>query len=377
MNSEPTALNQVNHSMWQVINRALDKSPALRFSSAQEMIDAIDQASKPSVVLDSPMPPPGQTIYGAGGAYPAPPPVLSPYGQAYGAPQLPAPNAPPIVYPYNPYQQGMGGGVPPHTPGYGQTGFPQGPIYYPPPPRQPLFKAETKHFIGKLLLSLLVMGTLVAVVVLFVAGIGQAIEKNNSRQKDSQTMVEIAKEFDSKASASEKIQKLEQLIAKLNNAEYRTQERRQLAVLYEKEGQDLMQRGDPGAMQAAENPFKRANELDPENPKLMSDLAALYANSAAAQAAVADRSPLYDQSIEWWGRAANASGSDQQAHDQYLIQAGQVYLAKATDLLQASYTDPSLREQASDTVKLGLATVPISSTVYKQLSDLDTRISQG
>ncbi|HVT13398.1 MAG TPA: serine/threonine-protein kinase [Fimbriimonadaceae bacterium] len=367
MNSEPTALNQVNHSMWLVISRALDKSPALRYASAQEMIDALEQATKQAVVLDLPAAaPPGQTIYGQAGPYPVPPPVLSPYGQPYGGMQAP-PAPPPVVYPYNPYSTNMGGAAPPHTPMY-QQGFPQAPVYYPPPPRQPLLKPETKHFIGKLLLTFLVMGTLVVVAILFVVGLSQAMNTAEMQRKDEVTMGKISQVLKSPSTPQEKINQLESMIPTLKSDVNRHEQERNLAVLYEEVGQAQMKGRD---LTSAEESFKKANELDQDNPKLMSDLAALYGMAALQMSSVDDSLDPFDKSIEWYQKAADHTAETSQEHLQYLEAEGRTYYAKAYQLYRASrFTD------AGETLRAGMGAIPEQAPSYRQLVQLNDTVSQ-
>ncbi len=362
MNHEPVTLKQVNHFMWQVIARALDKSPALRFSSAQEMIDALEQASKQSIVLDSPVPPPGQTIYGAPGAYPMPPPVISPYGPPYNPNAAPPPVPPPVVFPYNPYQQGMGGGAPPHTPTY-QQGFPQAPIYYPPPPRQPLIKPETRHFIGKMFLTLLVMGTFAAVMIVFIVAIGEAMTKSEAERQDQTNVQKITDEINSKDPASDKIDKIQPLIGQLKSPDNQAQQKRNLAVLWEQVGLDYMAKND---LTDAEGALGKANDLDPSNAKLMSDLAVLYEKSGQADQGP-NRVSAYDKSIEWWGKAIDAASP--QDKDKYYTAAGEVFYSRGLELANArNFAD------ADRGLSDGIGTIPESLPIHKKLVDLDNQV---
>jgi len=47
MNKEPERPAQATFPVWRVIEKALDKSPALRYSNAKEMHDALDAPSDP------------------------------------------------------------------------------------------------------------------------------------------------------------------------------------------------------------------------------------------------------------------------------------------------------------------------------------------
>lgn len=158
LNNEPTQPTGVNYPLWQVIQRALDKSPGLRFSSAREMVEAVDRAvgMGDGVVLDSYAPPTG-----------------NPYNIAYSNPYAPPvqtthPQAPPPTYGYNPYVPG------PHQTGPIPSGVnPPPTIYYPPPPRRPLMKPETEATLKRVFLIFIVMATffgmLIAALAFFMA----------------------------------------------------------------------------------------------------------------------------------------------------------------------------------------------------------------
>jgi len=167
MNREPVQPAQANFVVWQILTKALDKSPALRYSHASEMIDDLRLAK---VQIRS-----GDTVLSPLPAHPmgiqAPPLNAYPY-----ATQGPAP--PPIQYPFNPYT--TGGNVPGVT---NSSGYPPSvnfPIYYPPPPRPPMFKAETKRFFGRVVLTFLIMGTLFALVIVAINSLTQAAERLKS-----------------------------------------------------------------------------------------------------------------------------------------------------------------------------------------------------
>jgi len=171
MNADPPQPQQANFAVWQVLQRSMDKSPALRYASASEMRSALEEAQRASAgqVLDpmtashpylgttaAPMQPAynpygGQPQFQVG---PAPPPVGNPYiGNPYGAPAPPS-------YAFNPYQ------APP--PGIGtqsSPGFPPVPVYYPPPPRAPLVTPEMKGAMARGIMAFLAIGTLLLLAV--------------------------------------------------------------------------------------------------------------------------------------------------------------------------------------------------------------------
>jgi serine/threonine-protein kinase len=152
MHKEPLPQNQISWGVQQVISKALDKSPALRFSSAKEMISAlksllVGDPVMPAATMAAPIPAPSYA--------PAPPPVMS----------QPAP-IPVQTYAF------------PYPPPQGQQ---QIPIYYPPPPRQPLIKPGTALFLKRLVLTALVMGTFAALVLVSVQSLSKMMQQ--SRQQ--------------------------------------------------------------------------------------------------------------------------------------------------------------------------------------------------
>lgn len=176
MNAEPTQPPQANFAIWQVLQRVLDKSPALRYAGASEMRRALEEAESASFA-GSPVLDPVANPYGG---YP-PAPTYNPYGNPGGfgtqnpygpPPQYQIGNAPPVGNPYvntpysapgapptysfNPYQASASNPSAGSSPGY-----PPFPVYYPPPPRPPLITPEAKSVMAKIVIAFLVLGTLV------------------------------------------------------------------------------------------------------------------------------------------------------------------------------------------------------------------------
>jgi eukaryotic-like serine/threonine-protein kinase len=187
MNNEPEQPQQANYAVWQVLQRAMDKSPALRYSSAKEMREALDEAERASKgqVLDpmhganpysgTAMPPVAGQPYNPYGSQPSfqignAPPIGNPYVN------MPYPPAPTPNYPYNPYQAG-----PPGTgPTMGTPGFPPVPVYYPPPPRPPLITPEMKGTMARVFVAFLVIGTILTLAVVGVSYFAKALAEQKS-----------------------------------------------------------------------------------------------------------------------------------------------------------------------------------------------------
>jgi len=188
MNKTPDVPAQANHAVWQVVERAIEKSSALRFSSAGEMRLAVEQAietTKPGAVvlpnLGNPtiMPYPQQPA-----AYPYPQPVM-PTGMPVAGPPpqypYPYPNYPmptPYGYPQQPQMP------PPYLPpGVYQPGMPVAPIYYPPLPRPPLLKPATKAFLLRFLGALILLATLFALLLTALNSVSKIVEQQRLREQ--------------------------------------------------------------------------------------------------------------------------------------------------------------------------------------------------
>ena len=165
----PDPPKQASHSLWMVIEKAIDKTPAMRFASAKEMGEALkriaDEMKSGSVVQSQVMPPPVAQQY---------PNALPIYTQPY------APQAPPAQYAYNPYIPTAPVNYQPYQPG--AQGLPQVPIYYPPPPRRPMVSQETKDFFTRFFLTFLIVGLFFALVVYAIIAITNAADKPRPAQ---------------------------------------------------------------------------------------------------------------------------------------------------------------------------------------------------
>jgi len=152
LNHQPPVMTQVNYALQRVIEQALEKSSALRYSSAKAMADALGQAQADAKTgaFGPPMANPYLTPV-AGSTIPQ---MTTPYG-------TPVP-APPPVYNYNPYSPGphQTGPVPP-------AGFPFPlPTQFPPPPKKPLLSPDQEAQLKRVMMITLVLATFFAVVIL-------------------------------------------------------------------------------------------------------------------------------------------------------------------------------------------------------------------
>lgn len=315
MNKDPVQPSQINYNLWQVISKALDKSPQLRYASATAMIQALKSATRSDgAVLQNAAPPPllPPDPYGAQAQYPqvsqapynpyAPPMVnagQNPYASQYGGSNGQAP----ITYPYNPYQatpppplQGMPMGMAPPGPA---------PVYYPPPPRQPLLKAETVDFLKRLILTFVILGTLFLVVMVGVRALMDVFQQASASKLD-QRMGGGAPDISSNnMSVDEKIQRYEDYSKRLTSATAKIDANVQMATLYLQSGLELLGKQD---YEHAEAQFTKASELDPHNPSVFAALGSLYSDQAS-------RSNDHSQAAELWRRSGEAysSAADQES----------------------------------------------------------------
>lgn len=157
MNYEPTQPSQANYALWGVIQRALDKSPSLRFKDADEMIRAIERVEEGDTVVNPyqaqmpqfQLPIPTQSIPTYNPYNPYPTQTHQTQGPVYD------PNVPP-----NPYGQSSGNSNQPQQPVY----LPY-PIYAPPKIIKPLLTPAQSAGLKKFISVTVIIGTFLALIV--------------------------------------------------------------------------------------------------------------------------------------------------------------------------------------------------------------------
>lgn len=359
INKEPAQPQQVNHAVWQVLSRAMDKSPQLRYASAGEMLAALEQAhqASKSVVLDPVVPVGGPWATAPTTVAIDPvsqPPVVAPH-------QAPLGIVPPPVGTYNPYQtshQAQPAYPSPHPqPGY--------PVYYPPPPRPPLVSAETKAFMAKLVLTTIVMGTLFALVIVAVNAISSALHNYRLQSNDKDIVAQI-RSLPSERSPEERLAKSEEMIARLSDPAQRAQEIRNTAAVYEEVGKKAM---DQGRFAEAERAFLQAFNRDPGNPALASNLGFLYTEVARRENDVQQTENLLTTALRYWEHAQDAA-RDPEAKRTYASGAAVTRLHLALILNHTGRRDEAreLAYQARQDAPVGSATMMEAERLIRALT---------
>jgi hypothetical protein len=241
---------------------------------------------------------------------PVNPQPAAPWMLGGAAPSVPPPSQPPpspatalgtsapILTPYNPYQST--GAVPPPVP-----------VYYPPPPRQPLLKPETKAFLAKLMLTLVLMGTLLALILATVNALGNLMDRWRAERAESQRL-RAYEQTRRTASLDERIQRGEQFSQNLENPVLQAEARRRLAWDMRAKALEQIQ---AGRWAEAEASLTMAQERAPDEPRFDADRGWLY-----------------------FERASRSATPDEQAN--FLLESGRRY----RDALLRS-NDPQLRQE--------------------------------
>jgi serine/threonine-protein kinase len=364
MNKEPDRLSEANYALWQVIERSLDKSPALRFSSADEMIKGLESAQAAAMagpVLD---PQPYNTgtypTYSTGhygavsqAANPYAPPVIQPGMQ----PGMAAPAPPPVIYPYNPYAAASaapsyGQHVPSaqpglHQPVMGQAYVPNPsglPVYYPPPPRQPIFSPEVRAFWGKLFWAFLIVGTSVAALILVVNALAASFARSQEMERDHDRVAALSNQLPW-LSPNDQVRRIEEIRPELKSPTGQEEAANLEAAVQKKQGEAYYAARDYADAEAA---FTRAIELDPSDGQAYSDLSSVYEAIAADQAFAQRRMLLWAQSVQSMLSATRVE-RDPQRRGHYASQAAKVSIAYAQR--QADVGDLSGALSSLDSVK--------------------------
>ena len=383
MNKEPSQPAQCTWSLWQVLSRALDKSPQLRYGSASEMIEALRDAERQAksgtmaAAPAYPAMPPGQTgAYiaanpGAGqGANPygqPPPPILSPYAQA------------PSPYPtaYNPYQpQQTQAQQTPYAygppPNIGQTYAPMPmhsmpppgpvPVYYPPPPRAPLLKPDTVVFLRTLLVTAAILGTLLALLIVGVSAAVRAYQMGDAKKLDRENASVVAL-IDKQQPIDVQIRRAKQILDGMP-ANGRVETAHNAAVLYEELGRKYLTDDHPDQAELA---FKEAIDLDRTNPLFYTDLGALYDEMAVKEGDSNTKIQyLVDAGHSWESASQFASDSTTRA---LWGDAGSKSLLSAASMMQTAgaYDRQTIRNLINDAREMTPSGSPLRGQAEQML----------
>jgi len=393
MNKEPQQPQQVSWALWQVLSRALDKSPQMRYASAQDMADALRNAerqAKSGTMTSQPSaygtPPQATGSYAPyQGGYGTPPPVIqnpyqggygqptqAPYGQPTNAPygQPPA-NPYPTPYgnpaPYNPYQQ-----APPPQSIY-TTPMPSMPppgpipVYYPPPPRQPLLKPEQVVFAKKIAITFVLVGTLFAVIIVALSALMGALQAEDSRRKSSDVVRKIDG-MDRRIPVDERIRKGLALRSQVQDASARREIDRSLAVLYEELANKELTRGNETE---AELNFQEAITMDGQNPAYHAALAKLYDQQARRVGDLTTQFKFLQNAGQQW-RLAHDLEPDLKKKGSYGDAAARALYGAAEAGLRGNVTDPFTARQLLNDAR---EAAPSGSEIARFIDDALVRLA--
>lgn len=382
MNKEPQQPNQIDWALWQVLSRALDKSPQLRYSNASDMVDAIRNARKqaqsglmggsPGNVTGSYMPghpnnppnvytsPYANPSAGYAQLSPQAPPVQPPpvYGQPYNpyqAPvQQPPVSVPPPQYPYNPYQPSSQ--ITGYSPMAGMPPPPAIPVYYPPPPRTPLVKPDTVIFLKKFFVATILLGTMLTFIFVMIGECSKQLTTGTTAVRDQEIASQI-RALNPRIPLEERIQKAQDLQNQLPK-DNRTQTDKAVAVLLAEQGNTAMRRGDSAT---AESYLVDANQLDP-TPSRLEQISTLY-QSMSNRALDTDRARLLEQSGEAILDASKIA-TDSVLRTRYQDRAAQSFFTAAQTLANI---DPSQTREIRRLLNRAREAAPPNSSIRGQI----------
>lgn len=410
LNVNPPPLSNEPYAVDHVVHKALEKSPALRYGSADEMIQGMDSALgaqnanpwgtqtmaqtagyDPFAQPTGPGQPYNFFAPNTGNAHSAhtvssPPPVISqPFtGTFAGAPQAMAPPAVPYYGNQTAYQSYA-------SPGYNQVvNAPYMPSpttsgqygYVPNPGGQPIYVVrpkkvmsnETKGFFRNLGWAVLLLGTFILVLVFLVDAVGGTIHSMKVREEDSQR-AQYVQQSTQQMPLNQRIDKVQQSVQQITSPVIKEEQNRYLASLYS------MRAAGASSVEnyaVAEEALKAAQSIDPQNGQYAMDLANVYQAVAKSVQDAQNRALLWQASATQWIYASNAAGSESDRH-QFQDNAIRADLSGARDFLNSgnysaaqtildhaaefNSTDPSIRAQVRQVRKTLESRSPQSSTV--------------
>ncbi|RYG43305.1 tetratricopeptide repeat protein [bacterium] len=215
-------------------------------------------------------------------------------------------------------------------------------------------------------LWLLIIGTLLALVIVVVQSLGRIMERYAADQQDRQVPPLTVQ--DSRMPVTERIQNLEKYRTQLRSPERLAQANRDLAVLYEEFGRGQLEQKE---LAKAEVSYKKAIDLDPQNPALLSNLADVYYRLAVIEPDAGQRAQLWRQSGVHWAKAAQEEPSGEKSI-QYREQAGAMlyqFAAEANELKDVSIR-ADVRSALYDAQRLASPGSQLESKVRELLDTL-------
>lgn len=375
MNQRVEPHPQIGFSVQQVLDRALDKSPQLRYATAKDMAEGLQQAllslAGPSAGQGAP---PVSMPTSMGASVPGPPPLL------FSNPSPPDPYAQqgyqtqyqPYGQPAYPTAQPYGYGSPPYDPNAAYASQPQGypqqlptgqiPIYYPPAPRRPLFTREAKLFWLRVLLTVAIVGSLLGLIFVAVAGASKAYSQTEQQKKDI-AYIEQRRNQIKTLPPTEQIKALkEEVLPEVLSEQSKADVKKEIGDLHVQQAKNLetQQRYDE-----AEAEYTQAVNEDPNNSQSHYEKGAFYQDQAnrSANSPVERFSYLLDAARSI-GRASELT-VDETKRRQWGERAGGLFYS----LIEMLILDPSLSSQ--DTIASladeGLKYVDPSSPVARRL----------
>lgn len=366
MHLDPPDPPQASFSVAQLLRRALEKSPELRFASAKVMASAFREAlaalrADPTVAA-----PP--TISGAAAGQM--PTLFNPYS-AGPTPYQPTSNAPPVITTptatANPYGQQYGQ---PYGQPYGQvtTGTPNVPLPYPPdwipPPSKPLFKPETAEFLRKTTWVVIIGGAIIALGFAIISGLTVAADRQQKERTDEAT---VARSYERAVELIEQdpnaaIAELTSLVSTAQSDSWRARLSRALSDAY-------MERAERTAnLESARNDYLNAVNVDSSNPTAYAKLGTTEAEIAAESFDLNEKALWLDQAREHLSVAVQLSGGPDRAPD-LARQTSSVCNQLARILLADSrWSD------AETVIRQSLEFAPAGSEQAKTAADLLTKL---
>jgi tetratricopeptide (TPR) repeat protein len=353
VNAHPSQPQQANHTVWQLLSQALEKTPVLRYATAADMKKALEHArsSLHEVALNPYGYAPSASGATVGQGIPVAPPINNPYlYPAYGQAG--------IAMPTDPYGQAQGA---PYPQGYAPV-----PVYYPPAPKRPFVSPETKDFLGRLIVTVIVLGTLFGLVIVAITSLGAVVERQQ-RQMHDQPIRAGLEERTAGSSLEEGIKAREEVIGKLRDDVSRQEERRKLASQYFQLGERHVL---SGRTVEASSYFEMAHQADPSNPRYSAGLADLYSTQAEAASEPSEQLALWERAAEMWGEASRFE-TDTERRVRYADYAARTYYGIAQMNFQSGDTSG-----AREKLYLGRRFAPEGSQVASQIEALLSLLTQ-
>jgi hypothetical protein len=227
------------------------------------------------------------------------------------------------------------------------------------------YRTDTAILLGKAILCIALVTSFVFLINMGTQLVRSVLDEPSDRDHDQRLLARL----DGATTLEEQIARRQEMLGMFRDKKIAAAERKELAVLYDREGQQFLSTGN---LLAAEENFHNAKDLDPKNPDYCSELAQLYAQ-AALNEAQAPKFQLLRNSEQSYEDAANRA-SDSGLRQKYSYNAASQSFNLGQEELKVP--DSASKAEGLSALQKAKSLAPPGSPLAQQADDLLSQYSR-